>query len=86
MDINQLIEIVKTKIENEIVCDEIKIIDKTISHKNHASHQKGKFHLQIIIQSDELRSMSKLDSFRKVHKVLDIDLKRHIHSLQLKII
>ena len=46
MDINQLILIVKNKLEKKILIEDIKIEDKSFLHKNHKSNQKGKFHLK----------------------------------------
>ena len=40
MNINELIKIVKSKIEAEIVIQDIKIEDKSFLHKNHKGHQK----------------------------------------------
>ena len=42
MDIKQLIAIVKKKITQQIVLEDIKIEDKTFLHKNHKSHEKKK--------------------------------------------
>ena len=55
MNINQLIEIVKTKLNKNIACDKIEIEDKTFLHKNHSSHDKNKFHIKLIIKSDYLK-------------------------------
>ena len=85
MDINELIAIVKKKIESQIVTEEINIEDKSFLHKNHPGKQKDKFHLKISIKSKELSKMSRLDSNKKVYKVLEEELKSQIHSLQLLI-
>jgi len=61
------------------------IEDKSFLHKNHASNQKDKFHIKISIQSDELKKMSKIDSNKKIYKVLDKEMKLYIHSLQILI-
>ena len=85
MDINQLITIVKKKIQSEISIEELKIEDKSFLHKNHKTHQDGKFHLKISIKSDELRSVSKINSNKKIYKILSEELKTYIHSLQILI-
>ena len=41
MDINQLIEIVKRKINQNISCDKVEVEDKTFLHQSHQSHQNG---------------------------------------------
>ena len=85
MDINNLIAIVKKKIKNEIVIEKIEVEDKSFLHKNHSGHQKGKFHLKLIISSDELRKLNKIKSNKKIYKVLDEEMKEYIHSLQILI-
>ena len=52
MNINELIAIVKSKIEAEIVMQDFKIEDKSFLHKNHKGNQEGMFHLKLIIKSD----------------------------------
>ena len=85
MDINQLIEIVKRKINQEIVCENIKVEDKTFLHKNHKSYEKNKFHLKLIIKSKQLNTENKISSTKKIYKILDDELKKHIHSIQISI-
>ncbi len=43
------------------------------------------FHLKLIINSDELKKLNKIESNKKVYKVLDQEMKEHIHSLQILI-
>tara|TARA_Y100000768_G_C23450022_1_gene438878 strand:- start:174 stop:434 length:261 start_codon:yes stop_codon:yes gene_type:complete len=85
MDINDLIAIVKKKLENQINISDIKIEDKSFLHKNHPGNQKGKYHLKISIKSDELKKMSRIDSNKKIYKVLSEEIKEFIHSLQILI-
>ena len=42
MEINQLILIIKKKLEKNIVLQDIKIEDKSFLHKKHLSNQEGK--------------------------------------------
>ena len=83
MNINELIAIVKNKLETEIVIQNLKIEDKSFLHKNHTGHQEGKFHLKLIIKSDELAKTSKIVSTKRIYSVLDMELKEHIHSIQI---
>ena len=85
MDINELIAIVKKKLQNQINIEDIKIEDKSFLHKNHAGNQKDKFHLKIQITSQELKKMSKIDSSKRIYKVLDNEMRNFIHSLQILI-
>ena len=54
MNINELIAIVKNKLQGKIIIQNIKIEDKSFLHKNHIGNQEGKFHLKLTIKSDEL--------------------------------
>ena len=83
MNINELIAIVKNKLETEIVIQNLKIEDKSFLHKNHKGHQEGKFHLKLTIKSDELSKSSKIVATKKVYKILDLELKEYIHSIQI---
>ena len=83
MNINELIAIVKNKLEAEIVIQNLKIEDKSFLHKNHKSHQEGKFHLKLIIKSDTLSKLSKITTTKKIYSVLNLELKEHIHSIQI---
>ena len=83
MNINKLIVIIKNKLESKIAIQDIKIEDKSFLHKNHKGHQEGKFHLKLTIKSDELSKLNKIASTKKIYSILDIELKEHIHSIQI---
>ena len=85
MDINDLIAIVKKKLQNQINIEDIKIEDKSFLHKNHAGNQEGKFHLKISLISSELKIMNKIESNKKIYKILDKEIKESIHSIQILI-
>ena len=85
MDINDLIAIVKKKLQDQINIEDIKIEDKSFLHKNHAGNQKGKFHLKISLISSELKIMNKIESNKKIYKILDKEMKESIHSIQILI-
>ena len=86
MNINQLISIVTKKINKNILLESINIEDKTFLHKNHKSNQDGKFHLKLTIMSQELKKMSKIQSTKKIYSILDEELEKYIHSIQILII
>ena len=85
MDINELIAIVKKKLLNQINIESINIEDKSFLHKNHKGNQEGKYHLKIIIVSAELKKMNKIESNKKIYKILDLEIKEFIHSIQILI-
>jgi len=85
MDINELIAIVKKKIENNIKIEKINIEDKSFLHKNHSGNEKNKFHLKVLIKSKELNELSKIEAYKKIYRILDKEIKLSIHSLQILI-
>ena len=85
MNINSLNAIVKKKLTDNIVIEKIEIEDKSFLHKNHSGHQEGRFHLRIIIKSNELKNLSRIESNKKIYKILDLEMKEYIHSLQILI-
>ena len=85
MKINELIAIIKNKLEKNILLDKVIIEDKSFLHKNHPGNQMGKYHLKIIIKSKELVLLSKIDSNKKIYKILEKEMKDYIHSIQILI-
>ena len=79
------IETIKEKIVNNIKVNKIEIIDNTHIHKRHKSFNKSKLHLKIIIESDYLKSLNKLEAHKEIYKVLKNELKNKIHALEIKI-
>jgi|TARA_B100001175_G_scaffold301360_1_gene294396 BolA protein len=86
MNINQLIETVKNKLNKNIACENIEIEDKTFLHLNHSSHDKNKFHIKLIITSVYLKKKNKIQSTKDIYKILNKELKENIHSIQILII
>ena len=83
MNINKLISTVKNKIRKNIILEDLIIEDKTFLHKNHKSHREGKFHIKLTIKSEELKILTKIQSTKKIYKILDVELKKYIHSIQV---
>jgi len=85
MDINELIAIVKKKLQSQIVIEDISIEDKSFLHKNHSGNQPNKFHLKISLKSNQLKKMKRIDSNKKIYQILEKEMKEFIHSLQILI-
>ncbi len=85
MNINQLISIVKNKIEKNLSPECINIEDKTFLHKSHKTHQGDKFHLKLSIKFLEPEKTNKIEMTKKIYKILDEELKKYIHSIQILI-
>ena len=85
MDINNLIAIIKKKLNNEFVIEKINLEDKSFLHKKHLGNQEGRYHLKLSIESNELKKLNKIESNKKIFKILDLELKKYIHSIQILI-
>ena len=83
MDINQLSTIVKKKILKHGIIKSVEVEDKSFLHKDHKSNEKGKFHIKLKIESDELKKKTKIESNKFIFKILNKEIKLHIHSLQI---
>ena len=85
MDINILIANVKKKLLSQINIESIRIEDKSFLHKKHSGNQEGKYHLKITLKSSDLKKLSKIESNKIIYKVLNEEIKKFIHSIQILI-
>ena len=86
MDINQLSKKIENKLLKDTSIKDVKIIDNTYKHLKHNSHQKGKFHIKLEINSDLLKNKNRVESNKVIYKILSEELKTEIHSLQISFI
>ena len=85
MNINDLIAIIKKKLQNNIVIENIIVEDKSFLHKNHKENVKGKYYIKLLITSKELKTLNRIQSNKKIYKILEKELKSDIHSIQILI-
>ncbi len=85
MNIDALTLIVKKKLHNSFKIENILIEDKSFLHKGHPGNEKGRFHLKITIQSNELKQLKKIESNKKIYKILQEEISEYIHSIQILI-
>ena len=83
MDINQLSKIVKKKILDNELIENVELEDKSFLHKNHKTNNPNKFHIKLKIKSKTLKNISPIDSNKFIYRILDKEMKNHIHSLQI---
>ena len=83
MDINQLSKIVKKKILDSKLIENVELEDKSFLHKNHKTNNPNKFHIKLTINSEKLKNMSRIESNKIIFKLLDKVIKNYIHSLQI---
>tara|TARA_B100000965_G_scaffold275729_1_gene233586 strand:+ start:251 stop:505 length:255 start_codon:yes stop_codon:yes gene_type:complete len=73
------------KIRKGIQLNKIEIIDNTHKHVKHKSFEKNKLHLTLIIDSEELRALGRIESHKKIMKILSPELRNDIHALEIKL-
>lgn len=76
---------IKKKINKEINPQNIILIDNSNLHKKHKSFDLNKFHFKIIIESQKLKKMSKIEAHKKIFSVLEEEMKNKIHALEIEI-
>ena len=76
---------VKEKISKKINPENIILIDNSHLHTEHKSFDPKKFHLKLIIKSEKLKKMNKIESHRAIFSTLDEDMKSMIHALEITI-
>ena len=85
MKINELIEVLDNKLKKNFKISSLKIEDKSFLHAKHKSFKEGKFHIKLILISDELKFLKSIDANKKIFAVLKEEMNNYIHSLQIKI-
>jgi len=78
-------EKIKKKIYKEISPQNITLIDNSHLHKKHKSFDSNKFHFKIIIESERLKKMKKIEAHKKIFSILKEEMKNKIHALEIEI-
>ena len=73
------------KLKREIEIEHIEIVDNSHKHKDHKFFSPEKFHLHLKIKSIYLASLSRVNAQKMIMKVLNEDLKKNIHALEISI-
>ena len=76
---------IKKKIYKEIKAENIILIDNSSLHKKHKSFDLNKFHFKIIIESEELKKLNKVEAHKKIFAILKEEMKNKIHALEIEI-
>ena len=74
------LEKIKIKLKKNIKIEEIDIVDNSHLHSKHKFFDKNKKHLKIIIKSNFLKNLKKIESHKKIMEILKNDLKEKIQS------
>ena len=76
---------IKEKINKKINPENIILIDNSHLHTKHKSFDPNKFHLKIIIKSENLKSMSRIIAHKKIFSILKDEMNNKIHALEIEI-
>ena len=79
------LEEVKAKINKKLSPEHILLIDDSYLHTKHKSFDSKKFHLKLIIKSEKLKNMKKIDAHKVIFSILNDEMKNKIHALEIKI-
>ena len=79
------IDKIKAKISKEFDPEKILLINNSSLHTKHKSFDAAKLHLKLIIKSEKLRKLRKIDAHRVIFSILKDEMKDKIHSLEIKI-
>ena len=79
------LEKIKAKINNKLSPEQILLIDNSYLHTKHKSFDSNKFHLKLIIKSEKLKNMEKIDAHKAIFSILKDEMKNKIHALEIEI-
>tara|TARA_B100000686_G_C16304235_1_gene720001 strand:+ start:462 stop:716 length:255 start_codon:yes stop_codon:yes gene_type:complete len=79
------LEKIKEKIHQELAPEEISIIDNSKLHVKHKSFDSQRYHLKLIIKSEKLKKMNKINAHKEIFSILKNEIKEKIHALEIEI-
>ena len=63
------LEKVKAKINNKLSPEQILLIDNSYLHTKHKSFDSNRFHFKLIIKSEKLKNMKKIDAHKTIFSI-----------------
>lgn len=80
-------ETIRTKLEAAFAPQKLDVRDESDMHRGHAGHREGgETHFRVAIVSVAFEGVSRVDRHRRVHDVLDAELKGRVHALALTLL
>ena len=79
------LEEIKIKLNKEFNPKKLILVDNSYLHTKHKSFNPDKMHLKIIIESDKLKKIEKLEAHKTIFKLLKHEMKEKIHALEIEI-
>jgi BolA protein len=79
------IDQIKGKIIKKLKPEEVLVIDNSNLHTKHKSFDPNKYHIKLIIKSEKLKKMTKINAHKEIFSILDYEIKNNIHALEIEI-
>ena len=79
------LEEVKKKFNNKLNQEQILLIDNSSLHSKHKSFDSEKFHIKLIIKSEKLKNMGRVEAHKVIFSILNNEMKNRIHALEIEI-
>ena len=79
--LDKIVKIVNERLKPE----KISLIDNSSSHSKHRYYDSEKFHLKLIIWSEKLKKMKKIEAHKLIFSILKEEMKNKIHALEIEI-
>ena len=76
---------IKEKINKKINPENLVLIDNSTLHNKHKFYDSNKFHLKIIIKSEKLKNMEKINAHKEIFSILKDEMSSKIHALEIEI-
>ena len=80
------LEQVKAKINDKLNPEQILLIDNSHLHTKHKSFDSDKIHLKLIVKSEKLKIMGRVEAHKVIFSILNNEMKSKIHALAIQII
>ena len=82
---NNFLKILEKKINKNVSCEKVLLIDNSHKHRKHKFFDENKYHLKLEIESEYLKSLNRIVAQREIMSLLKEELKYQIHALEIVI-
>ena len=79
------IDKIKGKIIKKLKPEKVLVIDNSNLHTKHKSFDPTKYHIKLIIKSEKLKKMTKINAHKEIFFILDYEIKNNIHAVEIEI-
>ena len=73
------------KLNKEFNPKKLILVNNSYLHTKHKSFNPNKIHLKIIIESNELKKIEKIEAHKAIFNLLKHEMKEKIHALEIEI-